>query len=301
MESDGLIFNIQKFSVHDGPGIRTTVFFKGCPLNCWWCHNIESQSFEKDPMLRRDLCDGCGACVASCPQGAIGIEKGRALTDPGACVRCGQCVVYCPQNGRSICGRSMSAGEILREVAKDKVFYEQSGGGVTFSGGEPLAQIDLLVELLQGCREQGFHAVVDTSGYAPWSHLERIIGLTDLFLYDVKLMDDEAHARFTGVSNETILENLRRLALETDRIFIRFPVIPGINDDEANLAATVAYLKTIRFQQINLLAYHGMGRGKASQLGLSYKMEGTAPPSPQRMEQIRTLFESAGFKAVIGG
>lgn len=301
MGADGLIFNIQKFSVHDGPGIRTTVFFKGCPLKCWWCHNVESQSFGKDPMLRHDLCTGCGACVENCPQWAIGLEGGKAVTDMQACVRCGQCVVYCPQTGRSICGKSMSAEEILREVAKDKVFYEQSGGGVTLSGGEPLAQIDLLVALLQGCREQGFHATVDTSGYAPWDHFERIVGLTDLFLYDVKLMDEQAHRRFTGVSNRLILDNLRNLAAQTGEILIRFPVIPGINDDEANLAATRDFLETIRFRTIHLLPYHGMGRGKASQLGLAYRMEGTEAPSPERMEQIRRFFEDAGMAAVIGG
>jgi len=297
----GLIFNIQKFSIHDGPGIRTTVFFKGCPLDCWWCHNIESQGFGREPMSRPDLCDGCGACVAVCPQQAIRLVGARALTDPAACLGCGHCVVFCPANGRSVCGSEMSVEEVVDEVVRDRVFYEQSGGGVTFSGGEPLAQIDFLAEGLGACRAQGLHTVVDTSGAAPWAHFERILSTTDLFLYDLKLMDDAAHRWYTGSSNRQILDNLERLSAATDNLWIRLPVIPTINDDEANMRRTLAFLQTIRFRQLNLLPYHELGRGKAVQLGRTYRLEGVKAPDDEAMESLRRKFEAAGFETVIGG
>ncbi len=297
----GLIFNIQKFCVHDGPGIRTTVFLKGCPLDCWWCHNVESISFGKEPMVRADLCGACGACVTACSEGAVALADGRAVTDLARCVRCGDCVVDCPQSGRAICGREMSVAEVVAEIAKDKVFYEQSGGGATFSGGEAMAQIDFLHEALRGCREQGIHTAVDTSGQVRWESFARILPDTGLFLYDLKIMDEERHRRFTGVSNRLILENLARLAQETEQIRIRFPVIPTVTDDEENIARMIAFLHGIRFQQIDLLPFHPLGKGKAAQLGRDNRMEGIAAPSDDRMEQVRQQFAEAGFAVQVGG
>ena len=298
---NGLIFNSQKFSLHDGPGIRTTVFFKGCPLDCWWCHNIESQGSGREPMFRSDLCGGCGACVAACPQRAIRLGAGVAVTDPAACLSCGRCAVFCPANGRSICGREMSVEEVVAEVLKDRVFYEQSGGGVTFSGGEPLVQIDFLAEVLAACRAQGLHTAVDTSGAVPWTHFERILPTTDLFLYDLKLMDDAAHRWYTGVSNRQILENLVRLSAATDRLWVRMPVIPAVNDDEGNVRRTIAFLQTIRFRRIHLLPYHELGRRKAAQLGRTYRLKGARAPDNERMEALRREFAAAGFETGVGG
>ncbi len=301
MSATGLIFNIQKFSLHDGPGIRTTVFLKGCPLDCWWCHNVESQAVGREPMLRLDRCNGCGACIPHCPQGAIRLEEGKAQTDLGACVRCESCAVFCPQNGRAICGREMSVDSVVTEVLQDQVFYERSGGGVTFSGGEAMAQIEFLAAALAACKGAGLHTTVDTSGAVPWEHFERILPLTDLFLYDLKLMEDAAHRTYTGASNRGLLDNLRRLSATTEAIWVRFPVIPSINDDGANIRATIEFLKTIRFRQIHLLPYHELGRGKSVQLGRAYRMEGVTPPTDEALEALRGEFEAAGFTAVTGG
>ena len=300
MSAHGLIFNIQKFSLHDGPGIRTTVFLKGCPLDCWWCHNIESQRAEREPMLRGDLCTGCGACVERCPEQAIRLEGGRAETDLERCRRCGSCEVVCPPNGRAMCGTEMSVAEVLTEVCKDQVFYAQSGGGVTFSGGEPLAQVDFLAAALAACRAAGLHTAVDTSGYAPWEHLARILPVTDLFLYDLKCIDEATHRTFTGVSNRPILENLTRLAGATERIDIRIPVIPSVNEDAGQVARLIDFLHTIHFRQIHLIAYHELGRGKAAQLGRAYRMAEVLPPTPERLALLQERFAAAGFHVVTG-
>ena len=301
MSVSGLIFNIQKFSLHDGPGIRTTVFLKGCPLDCWWCHNVESQVAGREPMLHLERCSGCGSCVVRCPQGAIALVGGKAATDLGACVRCGECLVYCPQNGRNICGQEMSVEAVLAEVLKDQVFYQRSGGGVSFSGGEAMTQLDFLAAALRTCKAAGLHTVVDTSGAVPWTSFERVLPLTDLFLYDLKLLDDAAHRTYTGVSNRGLLENLCKLSAATEAIWIRFPVIPSINDGKENIAGSIEFLKTIRFRQLNLLPYHELGKGKAAQLGRAYRMEGVTPPSAERMEELRREFAAAGFRTVIGG
>ena len=301
MSVSGLIFNIQKFSLHDGPGIRTTVFLKGCPLDCWWCHNVESQGSGKEPLLRLERCSGCGGCVVSCPQGAVSMVGGKSATDRGACVRCGECQVYCPENGRSICGQEMSVAKVVAEVLKDQVFYQRSGGGVTFSGGEALAQLDFLAAALAECKAQGLHTVVDTSGAVPWASFERVLPLTDLFLYDLKLMDDVAHRTYTGVSNRGLLENLRRLSAATDAIWIRFPVIPSINDGAENIRQSIEFLRAMRFRQLNLLPYHDLGKGKAAQLGRAYRMQGVTPPSAEGLEALRAQFAAAGFSVVTGG
>ncbi len=301
MSTKALIFNIQKFSLHDGPGIRTTVFFKGCPLSCAWCHNIESQAFSKEPMLRGDLCAGCASCMDRCPEGAIELSAQKAQTDLEICTSCGRCVMFCPRNGRQICGEQLSVDEVLGEVLKDQVFYERSGGGVTCSGGEAMAQIDFLAELLSACKKQRLHSAVDTSGYVPWTSFERILPLTDLFLYDLKIMDEQTHRQYTGVSNSLILENLERLSEAAARIWIRFPVIPTVNDGAANIEQTIAFLRRISIEQINLLPYHALGRGKASQLGRNDRWENLQAPGEKMMKTIQRRFADAGFKAVIGG
>lgn len=297
----GLIFDIQKFSLHDGPGIRTTVFFKGCPLSCRWCHNLESQQGAQEPMLTPGVCTGCAACVAACPEDAVRLVEGRPVTDVATCTCCGKCVVFCPQAGREICGRQMSVAGVVAEAAQDRVFYQRSGGGVTCSGGEAMAQVDFLAALLAACRAERLHTCVDTSGCVPWENFERILATTDLFLYDLKIMDSAAHRRLTGVDNHLVLENLRRLSAATDAIWIRFPVIPGVNDDPENIDATIDFLGTIRCRQVNLLPYHELGRSKAERLGRTDPLPGIEPPSAAAMESLRLRFAAAGLPAVVGG
>ena len=301
MERTGLVFNIQRYSLHDGPGIRTTVFFKGCPLACRWCHNIESQGRRPEAMIKTGRCVGCGACVQICPSGAVALVDGLAVTDRAVCTACGACIDPCPENAREICGDDLTVDQVMDEIRPDRVFYEQSGGGVTISGGEPLDQIDFLADLLAACKAEDLQTCVDTSGHAPWSAFERILATTDLFLYDLKLMDDARHREQTGVTNRRVIENLRRLREATDRIMICVPVIPGINDDDANIDAAIALIGDLALDEIELLPYHALGRGKAAQLGRVWPLEGIETPSAARMKDLQSRFAAAGLPAVIGG
>jgi pyruvate formate lyase activating enzyme len=240
-----LIFDIKKFSIHDGPGIRTTVFFKACPLSCQWCHNPESQAPELEMMVRPSRCIQCQACLSVCAQGAISWEYDLAFTDMERCTLCGACVEACHSEAREIVGREMTVAQVMTEIEKDIAFYEESGGGVTFSGGEPLQQRDFLLALLKGCKERGIHTAVDTSGFAAWETLDSVRQHVNLFLYDLKLMDDTRHQRFTGVSNELILRNLQMLSAHRHSILLRVPIIPGINDDDENIRQIGAFAATL--------------------------------------------------------
>jgi pyruvate formate lyase activating enzyme len=205
----GIVFDIKKFSIHDGPGIRTTIFFKGCPLRCWWCHNPEGLTPEPELMIRANRCIRCDACLDVCPHGAISRDGDKVFTDVAKCLRCGTCVAACYAEARQIVGQEMAAAQVMAEIERDVPFYDESGGGATFSGGEPLLQPDFLCELLSACRARGIHTAVDTCGFAPWEVLDSVRKYVDLFLYDLKLMDEARHRAFTGVSNALILSNLR--------------------------------------------------------------------------------------------
>ena len=211
-KASGTIFDIHRFAIHDGPGIRTTVFFKGCMLNCLWCHNPESQSTQPQKLVRNSRCIRCGACVEACPQQGITLDDIGIQTDQQRCTLCGECVAVCFADASEMVGYETDVTTLMHTILSDRVFYEQSGGGVTFSGGEPLLQPGFLSEMLQACKKAGIHTAVDTSGYTSWKNLEAILEDTDLFLYDLKLMHDNRHQEFTGVSNRLILENLERLA-----------------------------------------------------------------------------------------
>ncbi len=299
------ITDIQKYSIHDGQGIRTTVFFKGCPLACTWCHNPETQNFSRQLLFQEERCTGCGSCVPACPRKAVSIRDGIAVTDRDACSLCGACTDYCLQNIRAISGKYYTAEELIREIDKDKAFYESSGGGVTLSGGEVLAQdMDYLEELLKKLFAKGYRVNIDTSGYVPYPVIERILPYVDTFLYDIKLMDPELHKKYTGVSNDLILKNLKKLSLANAGIWIRIPVIGGVNASAENMVHIARFLKdgNISLKQINLLPYHNTGSGKYKRLQWEYRGEDFTAPTDAELKEYVTIFEQYGFSHVkIGG
>ena len=273
----GILFDVGRNSYVDGPGIRTTVFFKGCNLHCAWCHNPESQSPEPQMLFYRSRCTGCGRCREKCPQ---------ELKD---CDLCGKCALYCPHDAREICGRRYTVEEVLREVEKDRAFYEASGGGVTFSGGECMLQIDFLEELLRECKKNGIHTAVDTAGQVPFERFERILPHTDLILYDVKCYDSEKHRKYTGVGNELILENLARLLFSGQRVWVRIPVIPSVNDSESEMSAIRRFFEVHGYpERIELLPYHAMGEHKYEALGMTPGRFNV--PSEETVRALRDLF-----------
>jgi len=297
----GIIFNIQRYSIHDGPGIRTTVFLKGCPLNCWWCQNPESQLSKQEMVFWEDRCIGCAACSTICPSGAIQIKNGIPVTEKEKCILCGKCIEKCPALAREMIGKKMTAEEVIKEIEKDLVFYEESGGGVTFSGGEPLGQSEFLEELLNDCREKKIHTAVDTSGYISWEILDKISPKVDLFLYDLKIMDSKKHKKYTGVSNEIILENLKKLSSVHHNIFVRFPVIPNINDDYQNIKETGEFLSSLKIAQVNLLPYHYIGIDKYRRLGRSYKLADTQPLSEEKLSEVSAILKKFNLNVKLRG
>jgi pyruvate formate lyase activating enzyme len=290
----GRIFDVQRFSLHDGPGIRTTVFLKGCPARCLWCHNPESQSFAPEVLVVETRCVSCGTCQTVCPHGA-------PPPGSGLCTACGACVEACPAGARRLAGRETTVDAVMEEVLRDRVFYEESGGGVTFSGGEPLAQPEFLRALLRVCRDAGIRTAVDTCGFAPRDRLLALAPLVDLFLFDVKLVDDARHRALTGLPVAPILGNLEALVATHENVWIRVPVVPGHTDAEEDVAATaglVAGLAGVR--QVSLLPYHPTGAAKARRLGRDYPLQALAPPSPERLAQLAALFHEHGLAVRIG-
>lgn len=306
----GLIFDIQRFSIHDGPGIRTTVFLKGCPLHCSWCHNPESQAPTPQLLLYSERCIGCAACLEACRHGVIVSGPGGIVTDLAHCAACGDCVEACYAEARVLAGRTMTVAQVMAEVERDAAFYEQSSGGVTFSGGEPLAQPGFLLALLRAAHRRGLHTALDTCGYAPWPVLDRVRPYVDLFLYDLKLMDDARHRAVTGVSNEVILGNVRALAAAGHRLRLRVPLIPGVNDDEANVRTLAAFAAALPgmeggleggLQGIDLLAYHPTARDKYRRLNRDYPLPDLDPPSDDALAAVAQRLRAAGNDVRIGG
>ena len=267
---NGVIFDIQRFSIYDGPGIRTNVFFKGCNLRCLWCHNPESQSMKNQLMFYSNKCVGCGKCAEICKN-----------TFTQNCTACGKCVAVCDREARKITGRTVSVDEIVNEVLKDRAFYETSGGGVTLSGGEPLLQIDFAVEILKRCKQNGINTAIETAANVPWSSFEKILPYVDNVLCDIKCVDEEKHRKFTGVSNRTILENAEKLKKENVNLVFRMPVIPTLNDSEVE-----AVSKFAGDTPLELLAYHKTGSDKYKALGVEYKIEEIVPPTVEEMQKL---------------
>lgn len=290
MMRTGLVFNVQRFSIHDGPGVRTTVFLKGCPLACTWCHNPESQALSPTYVRLPQLCMRCGHCTDD------------ELDNPVVVGR-GDCdVAECPTGALRRVGDEMAATALVKTLLRDRVFFDESGGGVTVSGGEPLVQAPFVIELLRLLRAEGVHTALDTCGFAPWPNLRDAAELADLVLYDVKLLDAGRHETATGVSNGLILDNLRALAGMHSDVWVRVPVIPGVNDDDANVRATAEFLRSIpSLRRIDLLPYHPSGEAKFVRLGKRYALHGTAAPAPEQLNAIAARFRANGLTTTIGG
>ena len=271
------IFDIERSSFVDGPGIRTTVFFKGCNLRCQWCHNPESQSSKKEMLFYKNKCTDCGKCREKCPHSFA------------ECTFCGECTLFCPQNARVICGREYTVEEVFREIEKDKPFYASTGGGVTFSGGECMLQIEFLSEILNKCHVNGIHTAVDTAGCVPQESFEKIMPNTDIFLYDIKCFDNEKHKQYTGVGNQLILENLKKLLALKKRVWVRIPVIPSVNDTEGEMLLIRKFLENSGYpEKVELLPYHTMGENKYEAMGGS--SVAFSVPEEGVIEKLKKIF-----------
>jgi pyruvate formate lyase activating enzyme len=297
MAHKGVIFDIKRYAIHDGPGIRTTVFLKGCSLKCRWCHNPEGISPTKELMLYEYKCMHCKTCEKACPINLITFEKNTPIINRQSCNYCGICQDACPTEALTLVGKEVTVEELMKEIEKDTLYYDNSGGGVTFSGGDPLFQHQFLKEALKECKKMGIHTTLDTSGYASEEIFSSVLDYVDLFLYDLKLAEEEEHKKYTGVSNKIIKNNLQMLidAGRGEDVIMRFPVIPGITDTEKNIDDLVEFVSSRKgVNEINLLPYHDISE-KYKRLGKEYKMTVQEAPSPAKLEYIKQRFEAIGL------
>jgi len=300
--TEGTIFNVMRFSTHDGPGIRTTVFLKGCPLSCWWCHNPENWQQVPKEVYLPERCTGCGVCVENCPARALSRGARGIAVDADLCRHCGRCIAVCPMEARESTGWYVGVPGLMQSIARDIPFFDQSGGGVTFSGGEPLCQPDFLLAMLEACGRLEIHRTIDTSGFADAGVLMKAARLTDLFLYDLKVLDPQKHRANTGVDNTKILSNLRLLSAAGADIIIRIPLIPGVNDGEKDIAAAGEFIAGLpRPHAVHLLPYHRAADGKYRKLGLRYHGENVVPPLREQVARAARQLSHFGFEVEIGG
>ncbi len=300
----GIIFNIQHYSIHDGPGIRTDVFLKGCFLRCVWCQNPESQSLKPELFYFKERCTGCGRCAAVCPANAIQIGEAKSNTDLSKCEGSGHCAQVCPNEARSLLGKEMTVQEVFQDVKGDEVFYKRSNGGMTLTGGEPLFQPHFSRNLLSLCRQAGIHTAIETCGYAGWEILQDVLQYVDLVLFDLKHMSPEKHQEYTGISNDLILDNVRKIYHELRiPIWARIPVIPGYNDSIQNIHATARFIATELGTAIpvHLLAYHRLGESKYERLTREGKNLSITPPADEQMLELQNTMASYGLDTHIGG
>ncbi len=301
MKDRGIVFDIQRFSIHDGPGIRTLVFLKGCSLRCEWCSNPESQRFGVEIFFDPSRCIGCGNCAAICVHQAVQKNGDRLIYTRQRCVGCGQCATQCYAEARVLKGREMPAAEVVQEVLKDEAFYSESGGGVTLSGGEPLEQADFAKAILQACKDHGLHTAIETAGCVPWTSFEKVIAHTDLFLYDLKHLEAETLRASTRADTHQIRSNLEKLATHKTAIIVRIPVVPGFNDSIETIGEMARLAKGLRIQEIHLLPYHRYGQGKYRLLERVYPFKGPDKVPQAQLERLQQVIEDEGLRVRIGG
>ncbi len=289
---EGVVFDVKRFAVHDGPGVRTVVFLKGCPLSCAWCHNPESVRPKPELAYYPQRCIGCGACVEACPNGVHSFSSsGTHLLARDRCEACGRCAEDCYAEALVLIGKRMSVGDVLSQLVEDRSFYDTSGGGITLSGGEPFAQPSFTRELLRACRQSGLHTAVDTSGFATWTVIDPALPYASLVLFDVKHLGSAEHRRWTGRDNELILENLRRISDAGVPIEVRVPVVPGANDDEEHLDAIAELLSTLpTLTGVRLLGYHGLAGSKYESIGRPSTLPTVDSPSRERLGALAARF-----------
>ncbi|MDO8685145.1 MAG: glycyl-radical enzyme activating protein [Clostridiales bacterium] len=286
------LFDIQRFSIHDGPGIRTTVFFKGCNLHCFWCHNPESISTKPEVQFLPVKCIGCSKCSLACRRACHSMRDGQRFYDREACVTCGDCVDACPSEALTLMGKNYTVKDVLEIVSRDKPFYKNSSGGMTCSGGEPMLQKDFLLELLIGAKAMDLHTAVDTAGHVPFHYFSEVLPYTDLFLYDLKCMDNDRHTAATGVGNRLILDNIRKLSEAGVEIWVRIPVIQGINDTLENMCRTAEFLQPLSgIKKVELLTFHRLGGGKYESMGKTYTAMELLPATKEEMQALSQPFK----------
>ncbi len=299
-----MIFDIKPYAINDGPGIRIAIYYKGCPLACEWCHNPESISPHVQKMFTQSKCIGCGECVKACPENACRLDaKEGIITDPDLCKLCGKCAEVCPSGASEMSGYKASVEDVMNRIKKETVFFDQSKGGVTFSGGEPLMQPDYLIELLDECGKEGIHRAVDTSGFAKTEIIMEVAKRTDLFLYDFKMLDPVKHKKYTGVSNEKILENLKILSKSGANINIRYPMIKGVNADPDEIREMAKFIASLdgEKKKISILPFHNLAEMKHKKLGNEHHLTGMAEPTEQEQLEAIEIFKEYGLRASIGG
>ena len=297
------VSNIQRFCVHDGPGIRTVVFFLGCPLRCRWCQNPETLEREPRVMFNAQKCAGCGACAEVCdPQATYRNREGKLQFDRARCTTCGRCVLSCYYKARELSARAYSVRALLEEIEKDSVVFRNSGGGVTLSGGEPMIHPAYAAELLARCRSKGIHTAVETCGAVSWRNFEQVLPFVELFLYDLKLIDSEKHEHWTGVSNRLILENATRLAELGKRIIARVPLIRQVNDDDEEFTSIARFAAGLKNAgELHILPFHQVGSSKYELVGREYGMQDVPEENDLRIERCKQIAEGLGLRVSVGG
>ncbi len=300
---DNLIFDIKRYAINDGPGIRVVIFFKGCNLHCAWCHNPESISSKVEKMYAPAKCIKCGTCITACPEKAITMGLDGVITNIDLCKVCGKCADVCPTKAIEMSGKAMTVSEIMDIIEKERIFFDQSGGGVTFSGGEPLIHSKMLIKLLDECRKRKIHTAVDTAGNVSTETILEVAKRTDLFLYDLKMMDSEMHKKWVNSNNEMILKNLKAISDLGIKITIRIPMIGGVNDTEENIEQTAKFISELSGEkkEVNLLPYHNIAQNKYMKLGKSDDFAKLMEPDKSLIAQAIMKFNEYGIKATIGG